>query len=125
VKLAVLAVAAMLVLSGCSLVDDVTVDAVDPNEQDSNKQDNSDFTTTDPVATNEATSSRSEDESSDEQQFPPPPTVSSTWGSPATVERVIDGDSVELAVAGEVLEVRLPGFNAPELYGEANAKTCQ
>ncbi len=33
----------------------------------------------------------------------------------ATVERVIDGDSVELALGGEVMEARLIGVNAPEL----------
>lgn len=53
------------------------------------------------------------------------PTVANDWGESAVVERVIDGDSLELSVDGAKVEVRLPGFNAPELYGEANAKTCQ
>ncbi len=53
------------------------------------------------------------------------PTVSENWGQPASVVRVIDGDSLELEVDGQSIEVRLPGLNAPELYTKDNDKTCQ
>jgi len=36
-------------------------------------------------------------------------------GGAATVDREIDGDSLELLIDGEVVEVRLVGINAPEL----------
>ncbi|MEZ5408098.1 MAG: lamin tail domain-containing protein [Acidimicrobiales bacterium] len=36
-------------------------------------------------------------------------------GEPAELERLIDGDSMELRIGGEVVEVRLLGINAPEL----------
>lgn len=46
-----------------------------------------------------------------------------------TVVRVIDGDSLEVDRDGEVLEVRLAGFNAPELYRDEpdgpSRQTCQ
>ncbi len=40
-------------------------------------------------------------------------------GRVATVERVVDGDSLEVAVDGEQIEFRLEGFNAPELYADS------
>jgi len=36
-------------------------------------------------------------------------------GEPAELERLIDGDSMELRIGGEVVEARLLGINAPEL----------
>jgi endonuclease YncB( thermonuclease family) len=55
-----------------------------------------------------------------------PPPVSTT---PATVIRVIDGDSLEVERDGRRIEVRLRGFNAPELYRESadgtGVETCQ
>ncbi len=55
-----------------------------------------------------------------------PPPVSTTA---ATVIRVIDGDSLELERDGQEIEVRLRGFNAPELYRESDdgtdVETCQ
>lgn len=47
---------------------------------------------------------------------------------PAAVDRVIDGDSVEVSVAGAAVELRLEGYNAPELYAEnrdgRDTRTC-
>ncbi|MDH3300658.1 MAG: lamin tail domain-containing protein [Acidimicrobiia bacterium] len=47
---------------------------------------------------------------------------------PVVVDRVVDGDSVELIVAGVDVELRLEGYNAPELYAEngdgAETQTC-
>lgn len=40
-------------------------------------------------------------------------------GRVATVERVVDGDSLEVALDGEQIELRLEGFNAPELYADS------
>ncbi len=37
-------------------------------------------------------------------------------GEPAELVRVVDGDSVELAVDGSSLDFRLAAYNAPELY---------
>ncbi len=45
-------------------------------------------------------------------------------GSEAKVVRVIDGDSLELEIEGEVIEARLAGVNAPELFSDANRRTC-
>ncbi|MGF1595957.1 MAG: lamin tail domain-containing protein [Acidimicrobiales bacterium] len=45
-------------------------------------------------------------------------------GRAVEVERVIDGDSVELVVDGEPLEVRLVGINAPELFTAADERSC-
>ena len=39
------------------------------------------------------------------------------------LERVIDGDSVELIVDGVVEEARLEGINAPELYTLADVES--
>lgn len=44
------------------------------------------------------------------------------------VERVVDGDSVELTAGGMAVELRLEGYNAPELFIEnangADARSC-
>ena len=50
-------------------------------------------------------------------------------GVPITVDRVVDGDSLEVLVDGEIIELRLEGYNAPELYaggvdGEPDRLTC-
>lgn len=45
-------------------------------------------------------------------------------GVEAQVDRVIDGDSLELVIDGDVVEVRLLGINAPELYTLADAESC-
>lgn len=41
-----------------------------------------------------------------------------------TVDRVIDGDSLELTIDGEPVEARLLGINAPELRSSAGDDTC-
>ena len=41
-----------------------------------------------------------------------------TVGIAAVVDRVIDGDSLEVSVDGRPVELRLEGFNAPELHVE-------
>jgi endonuclease YncB( thermonuclease family) len=59
------------------------------------------------------------------------PTIEPAPGSTAaaTVIRVIDGDSLEVERSGQEIEVRLRGFNAPELYRESadgtDVETCQ
>lgn len=45
-------------------------------------------------------------------------------GEPSQVVRVIDGDSLELLIAGEATDSRLVGVNAPELYNDNNDITC-
>lgn len=50
-------------------------------------------------------------------------------GDPISLVRVIDGDSIEAELDGEVLEMRLVGYNAPELYvpsddGSADRANC-
>ena len=50
-------------------------------------------------------------------------------GVPVRVNRVGDGDSIELDVGGAVVELRLEGYNAPELYidaddGGRDVQTC-
>ncbi len=48
-------------------------------------------------------------------------------GQPVVVDRVVDGDSIELTVEGAEVELRLEGYNAPELYAErdgVDTKTC-
>jgi endonuclease YncB( thermonuclease family) len=42
---------------------------------------------------------------------------------PANLVRVVDGDSLELEIDGDVVDVRLQGINAPELFGDDGA-TC-
>ncbi len=44
-------------------------------------------------------------------------TASDVDGDRAEVVRVIDGDSLELSIDGATVEVRLAGYNAPELFG--------
>jgi len=43
---------------------------------------------------------------------------------PVIVERVIDGDSLELTIDGEAVEARLLGINAPELRSPTGSETC-
>lgn len=45
-------------------------------------------------------------------------------GEGIAVERVIDGDSLEVSVNGQVLEVRLVGINAPELTTLSGGDSC-
>ncbi len=45
-------------------------------------------------------------------------------GPVVTVKRIIDGDSLELLVDGEGVEVRLLGINAPELRTVGKVETC-
>lgn len=45
-------------------------------------------------------------------------------GEPAELERLIDGDSMELRIGGEVVEVRLRGINAPELRLPSGEASC-
>ena len=49
-------------------------------------------------------------------------------GVAVVVDRVVDGDSLELTVDGEPVELRLEGFNAPELYADgadgSDFETC-
>lgn len=45
-------------------------------------------------------------------------------GPDVGVERVIDGDSLELLIGGELVEARLKGVNAPELFNAANKTDC-
>ena len=48
----------------------------------------------------------------------------SSEGVPASLDRVIDGDSLELMIDGEPVEVRLLSINAPELYTLDDAESC-
>lgn len=48
-----------------------------------------------------------------------PSAVEAVEGEAAELLRVIDGDSVEVDLSGEAVEIRLIGYNAPELYGPA------
>ncbi len=45
-------------------------------------------------------------------------------GERAELERLIDGDSMELRIGGEVVEVRLRGINAPELRLVDGSASC-
>lgn len=45
-------------------------------------------------------------------------------GPRVDIDRVIDGDSLEVVLDGEQIEVRLLAINAPELFTEANVRTC-
>lgn len=45
-------------------------------------------------------------------------------GEPVELERLIDGDSMELRIGGEVVEVRLRGINAPELRLVSGEASC-
>ena len=45
-------------------------------------------------------------------------------GPRVVVDRVIDGDSMELSIDGAAVEVRLLGVNAPELRTPAGAMSC-
>ncbi len=45
-------------------------------------------------------------------------------GSSITIDRVIDGDSLEATVEGQPTEIRLLGINAPELRTVAGTETC-
>ena len=45
-------------------------------------------------------------------------------GEPVELERLIDGDSMELRIGGEVVEVRLLGINAPELRTVGGDTSC-
>jgi endonuclease YncB( thermonuclease family) len=48
----------------------------------------------------------------------------SSEGVAASLDRVIDGDSLELLIDGEPVEVRLLSVNAPELYTLDDAESC-
>ncbi len=56
------------------------------------------------------------------------PPADVTGPVPVAVDRVIDGDSVEVTRAGAPVELRLEGYNAPELYAEnrdgSDTRTC-
>ncbi len=45
-------------------------------------------------------------------------------GEPVELERLIDGDSMELLIGGETVEVRLRGINAPELRLVSGEASC-
>lgn len=50
-------------------------------------------------------------------------------GEEARLVRIVDGDSIEVEVSGRTIDVRLMGYNAPELYGPSaggvgDVKTC-
>lgn len=45
-------------------------------------------------------------------------------GEPVELDRLIDGDSMELRIGGEVVEVRLRGINAPELRLVSGEASC-
>jgi endonuclease YncB( thermonuclease family) len=42
-------------------------------------------------------------------------------GQAVSVERVIDGDSLKVVVGDRSIELRLEGYNAPELYGDRDS----
>ncbi len=44
-------------------------------------------------------------------------------GEPVVLIRVVDGDSLELEIDGEAVDVRIEGINAPELFGD-DGRTC-
>ena len=48
----------------------------------------------------------------------------STQPAGVSVDRVIDGDSLELVIDGAMVEVRLLGINAPELAGLDDVESC-
>lgn len=52
------------------------------------------------------------------------PVATLTEGEMVEVDRVIDGDSLELLIGGEEVEVRLLGINAPELYTLDDEESC-
>ncbi len=66
------------------------------------------------------------DDGADDDPAPAEPTTVS--GQAATVERVVDGDSIEVTVDGDSIELRLEGYNAPELYTDnpdgTDSQTC-
>lgn len=45
-------------------------------------------------------------------------------GPSAVVERVVDGDSVEVELDGREVEIRLQNYNAPEKFGFDDNETC-
>jgi len=57
-----------------------------------------------------------------------PPDVDDHDPMSASVNRIVDGDSVELTIEGVDVEFRLEGYNAPELYTDnadgADSQTC-
>lgn len=45
-------------------------------------------------------------------------------GRPIRDVRVVDGDSVDATYEGNEIEIRLAGYNAPELFDDNNTRTC-
>lgn len=43
---------------------------------------------------------------------------------PATVVRVVDGDSIEVSIDGEEIDIRLQNYNAPEKFDDAGDESC-
>ena len=65
----------------------------------------------------------------DDVEAPEDENVAELDGPTVTVERVIDGDSLEVRAGSDIVELRLEGYNAPELYtddpdGGADRLTC-
>ncbi len=97
-----LALAAALLVGGCGVVD--------PPTDDSNAVPADSSSTTAPPTPTASTG--------------PDASAGPDEGVVAEVERVIDGDSLELRVGGAPVEVRLVGINAPELTGLDGAESC-
>lgn len=85
-------------------------------EQDSSEQGDTDTPTDAGSGTDEGSGSGSADEPAVEARR--------VDGEPVEVERVVDGDSLELVIGGVETEVRLLGINAPELYTPGNVASC-
>ena len=102
------AIVVLVAVSGCSLFNMITPQtAVDP------------ISPTNPTTNEQGTvSALSEIEGS--QCIPDLNTVEI-----AQLKRVIDGDSIEIVMGGEVYQVRYIGINTPEYYSEERAEAIQ
>lgn len=112
-RLAAGAVAALLAVAGCA-----SSSATSPSEPSS--PDFSSATSGEPAGSAPASTPGATTTAAGSAPASP---GASAPGEPVELERLIDGDSMELRMGGEVVEVRLLGINAPELRlvnGEAS-----